>query len=416
MELIAAKRLSEQETGPRPAAPAAATAAIPAVTRNVLSIKVHRSMEEVQLLWRSMEADQCCPVHQTYDWCRSWVAAKSPELAIAVGHVDGEPAFILPLEVVNRPGMRVARYIASRFSNMNNGIFAEAGRSFFAEPQSAAAFVAEMRQHSPGPDCVVLDKLPFEWRGLRNPLSRMPHVRNQNEAFQITLDCGFEELLQRANGKRKRKRFRASSRRLDAAGGWEHLVAGTPEEALALLELFFAQKGERLKAQGLPDVFAAEDTRAFFRNLAQQAPRGDRQLLQLHAIRLGGAEGQLCAIAGISRKGDHLTCQLASIDSSICPEASPGELLFHLMIGQACAEGAAMFDFGIGDHRYKRSWCDVETRHYDVVLPLTARGHAYAAGYRAKVAAIRFVKHNAVALRLASRIRALALNVKPAED
>ena len=410
METIVANRVGEQENGTRSASPPTGFAAAQPVRRQgTLVVNVHRAMEDIQLLWRSMEAVECCPVHQTYDWCRSWVEANDPRLAIAVGRVDGEAAFMLPLEIVPQHGVRVARHIGSPFSNVNNGIFAEAGRSFFDEPDAGLAFREEMRSQAPEIDCIVLDKLPFEWRGRRHPFCGLPHVRNQNEAFQITLGCTFDELLSRTNGKRKRKKFRASTRRLEAAGGWEHVVAGTPDEALAFLDVFFAQKGERLRAQGLPDVFAPENTRALFRNLARQLPRGDRHLLQLHAIRLGGAGGRLCAVAGLSRKGDHLICQFASIDKQDCPDASPGELLFHLMIEKACKEDTAIFDFGIGDQRYKRSWCDVETPHYDVVLPLTPRGWAYASAYRATVATKRFVKHNRHALRLASSIRAVTV-------
>lgn len=414
METIVATRLGEQSNGGPPPA-AHARKAVPADTRqDTLAVSVHRSMEEIQLLWRSMEAVQSCSIHQTYDWCRSWVEVADPELAVVVGRVGGEPAFLLPLEIVARHGIRAARYIASPFSNMNNGIFAEAGSAFFKRQGSGEAFARRMREQAAGIDCLVLDKLPFDWRDNCLPFAEMPHVRSVNPAFQITLGCSFEALLSRANGKRKRKKYRTSTRRLDAAGGWEHVVATTPDEALRLAETFFEQKGARLRSQMLPDVFAPEKTRAFFRNLARQLPRGDRHLLQMHAIRLGGADERLLAVAGLSRKGDHVICQFASVDDQACPDTSPGELLFHLMIEKACGDGAAVFDFGIGDQRYKRSWCDVETPHHDVVLPLTGRGRLYAAGYGGTVATKRLVKSNPRVLGLANRLRVLAARRRPA--
>ncbi len=408
METIVANRLGEQAGEGRYAVRRGGPAAAPGAVGGTLAVDVHRSMADVQLLWRSMEATQCCPVHQTYDWCRCWVEATSPDLAVAVGRIDGEAAFLLPLEIVARQGVRVARYIATPFSNINNGIFTEAGQRFLAGASAAGALSSEFRRQAPDIDCLVLDKLPVDWRGERHPMAGLPHVRSASHAFQITLGCSFDALLARTNGKRKRKKYRTSTRRLEAAGGWEHIIAETAEDALDLLEVFFVQKGERLRAQGLPDVFAPEGARLFFRNLARQMPHGDRHLLQLHAIRLGGADGRLCAIAGLSRKGDHLICQFASVDDKACPDSSPGELLFHLMIEKACGEQAAVFDFGIGDQRYKRSWCDVETPHHDVVLPLTARGRLYAAGYRSAIAAKRFVKQNPKALGIANRLRALS--------
>ena len=76
--------------------------------------------------------------------------------------------------------------------------------------------------------------------------------------------------------------------------------------------------------------------------------------------------GRIVAISGLSRKGDHVICQFGSIDEDIAADASPGELLFYLMIRKCKAEGVALFDFGIGDQAYKRSWCtgrDAAARH-----------------------------------------------------
>ena len=95
----------------------------------------------------------------------------------------------------------------------------------------------------------------------------------------------------------------------------------------------------------------------------------------MHALRLHGEhEGSLVAISGLSRKGGHVLCQFVSIDDKLCADASPGELLFWLMIEEACLEGASVFDFGVGDQPYKRSWCTQMTVTRDLVLPLTAKG------------------------------------------
>jgi CelD/BcsL family acetyltransferase involved in cellulose biosynthesis len=126
---------------------------------------------------------------------------------------------------------------------------------------------------------------------------------------------------------------------------------------------------------GLPDVFHAASTRAFFHRLLDVPQRGADSPLALHAVRLRGSpEGHIAAIAGLSRKGDHVICQFSSIDDSLCPGASPGELLFWLMIESCCREGASIFDFGIGDQPYKRSWCTVESIQHDILIPVSWKG------------------------------------------
>ena len=75
------------------------------------------------------------------------------------------------------------------------------------------------------------------------------------------------------------------------------------------------------------------------------------------------------------------------------------------MIEQACGEGAAVFDFGLGDQPYKRSWCTQETILYDVLLPLSWKGRLL----RPTLAAIgglkRAIKRNAVLYSWAQRLR-----------
>ncbi len=82
----------------------------------------------------------------------------------------------------------------------------------------------------------------------------------------------------------------------------------------------------------------------------------------MHAIRLKGEnEGHIAALSGISRKGDHVICQFSSIDERLAAEASPGEFLYWQMISGMHGKGVALFDFGLGDQIYKRSWAPVET-------------------------------------------------------
>lgn len=374
-----------------------------------IAVKHYDSIEPAAALWREMEASASCSIHQTYDWCRMWIETHRPEVLVFVGSLDGAPAFILPLEIVRHGPFRVARYIASPFSNINNGLFSDAFRvAVSADETLAFAFLDALRRLRPGADCLFLDKVPLMWRGERHPLAALPAVENQNRSFQVTLHDDFDAVLAQVNAKRRRKKFRKSERLLQEIGGYTHVVARTSEETRLLLDTFFAQKKARFEAHGIPDVFADPQVQAFFHALAAAGRIGDRQPLQLHGIRLKGEhEGVYCAIAGLSLKDGHVLCQFGSIDDSLCRDASPGELLFHLMIEQACADGAAMFDFGIGDQPYKRSWCDVETIQHDFVLPVTVRGRLMAAAMTAAVSAKRFVKQNPTAFRIAQRLRAL---------
>ena len=371
-----------------------------------LTIRLHSRMEPLEADWRRLEADNGLSLHQSYDWCSAWVAAHRSELLIVEGISAAGTEMILPLEIQRSGPLRTARFIAAPFSNLNTGLFTGNFRALAEPPRLREALDGARSAFARYFDLFMLENMPLAWRGMPHPFSDLPAVRNQNASFQLPLEADFEKTLAQINAKRRRKKFRNSERRLEALGGYEHVTAGTPEDALALIDVFFRQKAARFEAMGLPNVFRDAGTQAFFRTLVTTPPSDGAYPLALHAVRLKGEnDGRIVAIAGLSRKGDHVICQFGSIDDTIAADASPGELLFYLAIRQLCGEGVTLFDFGIGDQPYKRSWCTIETEQYDLLWPTTVAGHAAAAIHRAKANAKRFIKHNPQLYGLLQRIR-----------
>jgi CelD/BcsL family acetyltransferase involved in cellulose biosynthesis len=202
-------------------------------------------------------------------------------------------------------------------------------------------------------------------------------VLHQNPSFQLPLFPDFEEVLAQINRKRRKKKFRLSERRLEAIGGYRHITGGDDDQSLRLLETFLKQKPARLAAQGLPNVFADAGVRAFLARLAMTRSDDGKPALELHGIELAGGEheGTIIAVAGLTRKDQHVTCQFGSIDETVAADASAGELLFYRMIEQAAKDGDQVFDFGVGDQLYKRSWCPVRTDLVDCYVPLSQGSH-----------------------------------------
>ncbi len=360
-----------------------------------LTVTVVAEMAPLEHQWRLLERDTLSSLHQSYDWCAAWVATYHPQLAILRGRFGDQTAFILPLEIVRSHGTRTARFIGAPRSNINTGLFSAAvpaeDPAFATELKTA--IIAALRGHA---DLLLLSNMPLNWRGRVSPLAALPAIENQNRAFQLPLLASFEETLSQVNAKRRRKKFRSQTKLLDAMGGYDHVVAATPAEKRQMLDLFLRQKTERFRAAGLPDVFQGAEIRQFLlRLLDTDSPEPGTVALELHAIRLKGRhEGHMPAIAALSRKGDHVICQFASIDESQVPEASPGELLFWLMIETSQRAGAALFDFGIGDQLYKRSWCPVETVQHDVLVPISALGKAAAFAQKGLTQAKMLIKGN----------------------
>ena len=371
-----------------------------------LDIVVLDSLEPLEKVWRELDRDNLNSLHQCYDWCLSWTKAFEHQLSIVWGRLGKETAFILPVEITRFHGFRTARFIGADHSNINTGLFTERFIEL-ARTRKPPKLAKLLRRALVGrADLLLLQNIPLEWRGRRNPLALLPMVQNQNHAYHLPLLAGMESTLQQVNAKGRRKKFRAQLRRLEALGGFDYVSSGTSEEQHRLLDRFFEQKSERFNALGLPDVFEDPQTKAFLHGaLDIRDPDGQTVGLEMHVIRLKGEyDGHIAALAGISRKADHIICQFSAIDESLAAETSPGEFLFWQIIAGQHGRGVGLFDFGLGDQRYKRSWAPVATAHYDVVLPLSLRGRVGGLVHRAITRVKAFVKSRQKIYRLAQRI------------
>ncbi len=357
-------------------------------------ISIHRTMEPLETEWRTLDSLAANSLHHAYDWCRAWKETHNSDLLLLRAAFNGELFLILPLEIRHGRLFRTARLIGTEHSNLNTGLFtAEASAAM--TPALAHALARDVSMALNGvADILMLERVPCEWRGSPSPFAALPGVANPNASFQLPLLGSIQHTLAQINAKRRRKKMRISERRLAEMGGYDYVVARTPDEAQALLDTFFRQKATRFAALGLPDVFQQAETTAFFHALAASQD-GDPQLMQLNAIRLKGEhDGQVVAVAGLSLKGDHVICQFGSIDEVLAGDASPGELLFYRMIERLSVQGVRLFDFGVGDQLYKRSWCTIETPLRDIILPVTLPGHLAALRHHLVVRAKAAAKSN----------------------
>lgn len=355
----------------------------------VIEIVVHETIESVVPALRQLEADDHASLHDGADWCAAWLSTHPTKPLFLEGRIDGRTAFVLPLALSSRRGSWIARFVGSDYSNINTGLF---DRSLSIDPEALRQALTKALKGRA--DLLSLERMALQWRERISPFAYLPLTENQNRAFQVPLHATFEETLKQVNAKRRRKKFRLQQRRLEEAGGYEIVEPQTASERHALLDEFFRQKAERFRTQGLPDAFGAPSVKAFFHALLDTPASPDRYMLRLYGLRLATGDRPFLAVIGTSRKGDHIICQFGSIREDLLPEASPGEFLFWHVIEAACRDGAAIFDFGIGDQAYKRSWCTIETIQYDVLLPLSLQGHLAAGLHRLLIRIKAAIKAN----------------------
>ncbi len=358
--------------------------------------------------WAHLEQNPDVSFHQSRAWVSAWAGGTGRPVSVITLDQDGHTLAVLPLEIKRTGGLRIARFAGTAFSNANTGLVSGAclPGSAITPPELREAFT----RAGLNADIVLFDKMPPE-AATRAPFALLPRVLHQNPSFQLPLFENFQDVLAQINGKRRRKKFRLSERRLEAIGGYRHITGDDDEQAMRLLETFLKQKPSRLAAQGLPNVFADPGVRSFLARLAMSRNAAGDPALELHGIEIAGGEheGAIIAVAGLTRKHGHVTCQFGSIDETVAADASAGELLFYRMIERAAKAGEEVFDFGVGDQLYKRSWCPVRTDLLDCYLPMTFKGRIAAPLIAAAISAKRVIKSSPALKGVASFLRSLTV-------
>jgi len=334
-------------------------------------------------------------------WVRAWIEAHSADALIVTARRDGKPRFKLALEVVAKGPFRVARFVGDSHANGNfPASTPDAAPALL--PADGAAIARALRKARPDIDLVSLSRQAPHFEGHDNPLAPLATGQSPNISLAIDLDGGFDAVLARHSGSRKRGKFKYQRNRFNRAGGYRLIEARTPQEVERLIETFFRLKGASLRSKGIADAFADDKVRAFFRGLALGALAEDEPPFLLHAVEVAG---ELAAINGLSVTRETVVCNFGTY-SDVDPKSSPGFFIDYTNIEQACAEGRKIYDFSVGDEPYKRSWCEIETWHFETLLPLGTRGRLLALYDKGRTAAVRFVKSNDRLWQMVKKLRA----------
>ena len=134
---------------------------------------------------------------------------------------------------------------------------------------------------------------------------------------------------------------------------------------------------------GVANLFAKPGHVGFYREMAAGA--ATRHLVHMSTLNVGSTAAAVNL--GLTHNGCYYHL-LASYDDGDVSRFGPGAAHLHDLLHLAIDRGFRIFDFTIGDERYKRDWCDTELKLFDHISSVTARGAlmatAIVAGQRLK--------------------------------
>ncbi len=362
-------------------------------------LPVHEGLPVLAQLAQSGQSGYSCSPH----WVSHWAKNVNTNIIVVTASRNGDVILALALEIVNKSGLKIAQFVGGSHANANFPAL-KAALSQNEAQQFLVELNANLSRQPWAVDAIMLERQLETLGDYANPLLADGSSTSPNVSLHLNVNQSFDAVLETRSGKRKRKRFRSQQRKFEAAGGF-NIVSPVPKEANArTLEQYFAMKADQLSGKGVTNVFGNDKEQSFFKALfSNSSPQQDHHFF-LSSLEV---QGKTRAVYGSSYHGMRQMVHFTAFADDELTAASPGDFLNFALVEAACRSTLEIYDLGVGDEGYKRSWCDVETWHRDTVVGLSLRGKL--AKIQIDIARFgkRWIKNNEKLWSFVKRIRKL---------
>lgn len=359
-----------------------------------VQLTLHTTVEELEKEWLFLQVEDQSLIYQTYEWVRIAfnTLEKNTSPLIICGWKEDRIQFILPLVAEKTGLITTIRWIGRTHVNIGGGLYSKQFLANLGDTFFKMAF-KQIAKSVSGPKLLRLNNQLFDLPTGPNPMLSLPKQTSVNHFFEMDISKGIDAVLELGNAKRKRKLYRRQVRVGDDNGGSELFIPQTEEEINASIDDFLIQKAARFKEMGVEDVFADDGTRDFLRQLALAPMQDGVQPLRIFELRIGG---KTRAMYGCGIHGDYCQSCINSVTYDDLAHISPGEMVLYMMIEHLVEEGFDKFDLGVGDERYKISWCRTATDLFDTISPLSVSVIPIMFAMKSKLKLKAFIRGNNV--------------------
>lgn len=382
----------------------------PAAALGDIRIAVYEDLAAVEREWRAFETHADCTVFQSFDWLAIWQrhigARNGVQPAIVVGR-DGAGAilFLLPLSVCAAGWVRELTWLGSELCDYNAPLLAPT----FSIRIDRAGFLAlwqditrSLRTHPRlRYDVIAFAKMPEAVGAQQNPMCYLGGTINPSGAYLTHLTGEWDAFYTAKRSSATRRRDRTKRKKLSEYGEIKFINPANDDEILISLDTLMAQKARSFARMGVGNLFAKPGHTDFYRALATDP--ATRPVVHVSRLDVGAAAAAVNLALIYRDRYYHLLASYTDCDLS---RFGPGAAHLHDLMHYAIDRGCRIFDFTIGDERYKRDWCDTELALYDYIAPVTWRGALVAMPMLAAQRIRRWIKQTPVVWSAFSAARA----------
>jgi CelD/BcsL family acetyltransferase involved in cellulose biosynthesis len=365
--------------------------------------------------WDALCASGTASPYQSRRWVMDFMAtagkAAGEELAlVTVRDRAGKLLALFALALAARRKARIASFVGAKHANYHMPLldpdFAKA-LDRVAMHQLMKDVTAALARDGKAVHAFSFINQPWLWIGAPHPMSLIASWNGTQPAYAMSLREGALAAMERSMSSHARKSLRNKRRRLDEIGKVSLLTARDERDIVAIRDAFVTQKAARFEGLGIADPFAEPGVLEMLAAAAISTADGQPAIVW-HGLMMDGAviATFVGAVDGLRYSG-----MATSFDADhAAAKHSPGEALLVELLQEQATAGRRMFDLGVGEARYKTTFCDTRDAMFETVWPVSARGYAIMARLQlrrmAKQLAIRLGEKSPLLLKLARRMAA----------
>ena len=375
----------------------------------IAQVDVFTKLSDAESAWRRLEAGGALMTpYQRFEWAALWHEHVTSHqaikpLIIVASDASGAPLFLLPFATRQKRGMTIAGFFGGRHSNLNAGIW----RRDIATTITAEEIHDVLAQAADGQgiDLFKLVSQPSAINGVVNPLALFPSRLTPDDVYVLTISgADGKEALNNTLNKSMIGRLRTKERKLAVLKDYRYVRATTAADADRILNAFFEQKDEHLKAQGIANVFEDKQVTAFLRAGCHLGLDTGKPVIELHALEGGG---EVIAVFGGVSNGRRLSCMFNSYTSGENGRWSPGLILLTHLVRYCGDHHIGKFDLGAGHAFYKTIFSKDTEGAFDTILGFSLIGQIAASNLATMRGLKRWLKSTPALWNAAKSLRRL---------
>jgi CelD/BcsL family acetyltransferase involved in cellulose biosynthesis len=292
---------------------------------------------------------------------------------VAILDREDHPLALLPLSIETHHEMRFLTFLSGYLSDYNAPILYPAVRNW--HNNEASLVWRSLLAVLPPFDIAIFDKQPDRVGELRNPLVHLGAMPFPSSGHATTLLGTWDDFA--ATRIPHYKDSQRQRRRLGELGQIKFEIARTIPQRDTFMAALIRQKTRRLLEMS---VSTTKFNDAGNRNFLLEATRRFFLSGPVHLSALKLDDTIIAAHWGYST-ASRFYYLVPSYESGTWRRYSPGRLLLEHLLQWSFSEGIRVFDFGIGDEKYKGYYEDTLMPLHVIMLPVTEKGRFWAKSF-----------------------------------